>query len=239
VFPEWATAASGPRETFWMRAQLYDNKLRLEWQAHARYGGGAPPPARIRREAEHDEAGLVEVDLETGSVAQLHADEAAGSAVRRPPLAPEDLDEPWLAGTVVTRLVWDSEDGEQKLSLETIDPATGAVRAAVELARGRGLVAQVTPDGCYLLVHSELDPGADDPWSVFSARTGERVATVAHEAGATWPAILWDRLFYLAEQRDAGAVRRTLRAQELEAGRLLWELPLATEVAPPVRRLRQ
>jgi hypothetical protein len=135
--------------------------------------------------------------------------------------------------------VWDTEDGEQKLSLETVDPSTGRVRAAVDLARGSGLVAQVTPDGCYLLVHSEFRAGEEDPWSVFSAQTGERVATLAHEAGATSPAILRDRVFYLVEQRDAGTARRTLRARELEAGGLVWELPLATEAAPPVRRLRQ
>ena len=240
VFPEWATAGPRRRETFWMRARLDDNKLRLEWEARARYGGGAPPSARVLREAEHDEAGVVEVDLGTGSVERMALDDsAARSAVRQPPLEPEDLDEPWIAGTVVTRLVWDTEDGEQKLSLETIDPSTGDVRGVVDLAQGSGLVAQVTPDGCYLLVHSELGPGADDPWSVFSARTGERVATVALEAGATSPAILRGRVFYLVEQRDADAVRRTLRARELEAGRLVWELPLATEAPPPVRRLRE
>jgi hypothetical protein len=240
VFPEWATAGPGPREVFWMRAQLDDNKLRLEWEARARYSGGAAPSARIRREAEHDATGVVEVDLDTGSVERMALDaDAAESPVRRPPLEPQDLDEAWLAGTVVTRLVWDTENGEQKLSLETIDPSTGSVRAALDLARGGGLVAQVTPDGCYLLVHSEIRTSQDDPWSVFSAQTGERVATLAHEAGATSPAILRDRVFYLVEQRDAGTVHRTLRARELDAGGLIWELPLATEAARPVRRLRQ
>jgi hypothetical protein len=240
VFPEWATAGPRPRETFWMRAQLDDSKLRLEWEARARYSGGAAPSARIRREAEHDASGVVEVDLDTGSVERMALDEAAAkSAVRRPPLEPEDLEEPWLAGTVVTRLVWDTDDGEQKLSLETLDPSSGTIRATVDLARGSGLVAQVTPDGCYLLVHSEFRAGEDDPWSVFSARTGKRVATMAHEAGATSPAILRGRVFYLVEQRDAGTARRTLRARELEAGGLVWELPLAMEAAPPVRRLRQ
>jgi hypothetical protein len=180
------------------------------------------------------------VDLDTGSVQLMALDEAAAKTVpRRPPLEPHDLDEPWFAGGVVTRLVWDTDDGYQKLSLETIDRSTGAIRAAVDLARGRGLVAQVTPDGCYLLVHSEPQTTEDDPWSVFSARTGERVATLPHEADATSPAILRDRLFYLVEQRGSGAPTRTLRARELDAGGLVWELPLAMEASPPVRRLRQ
>jgi hypothetical protein len=240
VFPDWATAAPRPRETFWMRAQLDDNKLRLEWEARARYTGGAAPSALIRREAQQEAAGVVEVDLDTGAVEQMAPGDAPSRpAARRPPLEPHDLDEPWLAGTVVTRLVWDAEDDEQKLSLETIDPSTGAVRTAVDLARGRGLVAEVTPDGCYLLVHSELRSGEEDPWSVFSALTGEQVATLAHDAGATSPAILSDRVFYLVEERDAASARRTLRARELEAGSLVWELPLATEAPSPVRRLRQ
>jgi hypothetical protein len=240
VLPEWANAGPTPEDTFRMRAQLDDSKLRLEWEARARYGGGAPPSARIRREAEHDAAGIVEVDLDTGSVQLMALHEAAAKTVpQRPPLEPHDLDEPWFAGGVVARLVWDTDDDQQKLSLETIDRSTGAVRAAVDLARGRGLVAQVTPDGCYLLVHSELQTTEDDPWSVFSARTGERVATLPHEADATSPAILRDRLFYLVEQRGSGAATRTLRARELDGGGLVWELPLAMEASPPVRRLRQ
>jgi hypothetical protein len=240
VFPEWATGGSAPHETLWMRAQLDDGKLRLEWHARARYGGGAPPPRAILSAARHDAAGVVEVDLGTGSVERMEVDEpVAPPAVRRPPLEPEDVDEAWMAGEAVARLVWDSEDAEQKLSLETVDPATGTVHATVELARGSGLVAQVTPDGGYLLVHSELGGGADQPWSVFSASSGERVAAVAIEAGATSPAILLGRVFYLVEQRDAGRIRRTLKARELEAGGLVWELPLVTEAAPSVRRLRE
>jgi hypothetical protein len=239
VLPEWATVGEHARETFWMRAQLDDNALRLEWRARTRYGGGAPPPQRIAREAASDAAGVVEVDLETGSVEQLVADDGAGLAdARRPPLGPDDLDGPWVAGNAVARLVWDVARDEQVLSLEVVAPSTGNVRARVELARGSGLVAQVTPDGCYLLIHTEPAPAGESPWSVFSARTGDRVATLTHDTGARWPAILRDRAFYIVEERHSATTRQTLRARELDSGSLAWELRLATRQTV-VQRLRQ
>jgi hypothetical protein len=239
VLPEWATVGEPGRETFWMRAQLDDNALRLEWRARTRYSGGAPPSARVASEAARDAAGAVRVDLETGSVERLASDDGGAPAdLHRPPLGPDDLDEPWVAGTSVARLAWDTAGDEQALSLEVIAPSSGEVREPVELARGSGLVAQVTPDGCYLLIHSEPPPSGGSPWWVFSARNGERVATLTHDAGARWPAILRDRAFYVVEQREAATTRRTLRARDLDSGRLAWELPLATQQTP-VLRLRE
>jgi hypothetical protein len=64
----------------------------------------------------------------------------------------------------------------------------------VELARGQGLVAQVTPDGCHVLVHRGPPAGADR-WLVFSAPSGRRRASVTHDPGAGRPAILGGRVF--------------------------------------------
>jgi hypothetical protein len=240
VFPEWADVGNQGRDTFWMSAQLDGDTLRLEWLARGRYGGGAPPPARISREATGDAGGVVEVDLETGDVEELTPDETGQQAgVRRPPMAPDDLDEPWLAAGLVARLVWEVDNDEQILSLELTDASATAGRTVVELARGKGLVAQVTPDGCYLLVHTEPRPANSPLWLVFSVGTGERVATLTHDAGARSPTILGDRAFYLVEQDEDATTRRTLRARELDGGTLLWELPLATAHKSVGQRLRK
>jgi hypothetical protein len=238
VLPEWVTVASQPHEAFRMSARVEDSRLRLEWEAHARYGGGAPPPPHVRREAARDAAGLLEIDLESGAVTPLPLHDRAngGEAIRRPPLDADDPTEPWLAGTATARLVWEIEGADQTLALET-SAATAADRGTlVELARGRGLVAQVTRDGRHVFVHQEPPPGGQDPWWVFSARTGRRVATLAHDAGARSPAILVDRVYYLLEE---AAEERALRARDLLSGALVWELPLAAPRRSGPPRLRQ
>jgi len=68
VMPEAVALATRRRERFWMRAGLQGNRLRLEWEAHARYGGGAAPPPHVRRAAVRDAAGAVHVDLDSGAV---------------------------------------------------------------------------------------------------------------------------------------------------------------------------
>jgi hypothetical protein len=241
VLPEWVTVAMERREAFRVSARAVGNRLRLEWEAHARYGGGAPPPAHVRRAAVRGAAGVVEIDLESGVVAPLTTDPEASAptALRRPPLDAYDLEGPWLAGTAAARLVWGVDDGEQVLVLETSDPSTGDTGAVVELARGQGLVPQVTPDGCHLLLHEEPSPGGDGPWRVFSVKTGRRVATLTHDAGASAPTLLGDRVFYLVERPEDGTARRALRARELGSDTLAWELPLAARRRSIAPRLRQ
>jgi hypothetical protein len=240
LLPEWVAAATRRRERFWMRAELHGDRLRLEWEAHARYGGGAPPPAHVHRAAARDVGGAVLVDLNSGAVEQESFDAVDGArAVRRPPLASADLEEPWLAGRAVARVSWEIDDGDQVLALETSDPSTATPGTVATLARGRGLVAQVTPDGCHLLVHHEPAPAASDEWWVFSVPTGRRVATVTHDAGVTSPAILGDRVFYLIEERKDSIVTRALRARELASDTLLWELALRDRGASGAPRLRQ
>lgn len=193
-------------------------RLHLEWEAHTRYAGGAPPPAHVLREAARDAAGAAEVDLDSGAVTRLPADLPA---VRRPPLGPDDVEEPWLAGGTVVRLAWDVGAGEQTLELERGEP-----HAPMTLARGSGLVAQPTADGSHVLVHAE-PPGERDTWAVFDVPSGRRVATVTHDRGARAPSIVGGRVFYLVESPGA----RALRARELETDTLVWELPMT---APPM-----
>jgi hypothetical protein len=236
ALPEWVRVAPLDRAAFAMSPSLEGSRLRLEWEAHARYGGGAPPPPHVRREAERDAEGVLEIDLESGAVSPLPAArrENAGDAVRRPPLDAGDPTEPWLADSAAVRLVWDVNDGEQKLALETSASPAARGGALVELAHGEGLVAQVTRDGRHVFVHREPAP-AGEPWLVFSARTGQRVVTLPHDPGARSPAILANRVYYLLEGPEPA---RALRARELQSGTLAWELPLAARRAspPPLRQ---
>jgi hypothetical protein len=244
VFPEWLSTASDERASFWCAAHVERGRLLLEWRAQARYRGGAAPSAEIRREAERDAGGLLEVDLESGAVAPVVSrdqalPQAQPAAVRRPPLASGDLGEPWLAGTKVARMIWEEGDGEQTLLLETRDRSTGAADTVVELARGTGLVARAALDGRHVFVHEEQRPTADRSWWVFSAQTGERIATLSFDAGSRCPVVLGERAYYLVERDEDGVRAPKLGARELASDRLAWELPLGQRRmarAPPLRQ---
>jgi hypothetical protein len=238
VLPEWVTVAPERHEAFRMSGRVEGERLWLEWEAHARYGGGAPPPAHIRREAERDAAGSLEVDLESGAVSPLPRArrDDGGEAIRRPPVDGDDVTEPWLAGSAAVRLVWEVDDSDQRLVLERDAASTTGSGTPVELARGEGLVAQVSRDGRHVFVHQEPPRAGRDSWSVFSAPTGERVATLVHDAGTRSPEILADRVYYLLE---GAAPERALRARELGSGALAWELALTARQTSGPPRLRQ
>ncbi len=234
VFPEWVSVAN--RASFGCAAHVEGGRLLLDWEARARYGGGAAPPAQISRQSTKSTAGTIAVDLQAGNVGSL-----PGAARRRPPLDPEDLTTPWPAGAKLARLVWEVDDGEQLLALETSDESTQEPATVVELARGHGLVAQVTPDGRFLFVREAQAPPGDERWSVFSAETGRRVATLSYERGAHSPAILGPTAYYMVEGTvGAGDVfQRTLAARALDTDRLSWRLALGERRVVEAPRLRQ
>jgi hypothetical protein len=243
AFPAWLLPATEHGGSFWCAARVERGRLLLEWRAQARYRGGAAPSAEIRREAERDAGGLVEVDLESGAVAPVVSrDESPHSqpaAVRRPPLADDDAGDPWLAGTKVARMIWKEGDGGQTLLLEARDRSTGEADTAVELARGRGLVARVALDGRHVFVHEEQEPAAPRSWWVFSAESGERVATLSFDAGSRCPVVLGERAYYLVDREEDAVRARKLSARELASDRLAWELPLGqwrAARAPPLRQ---
>jgi hypothetical protein len=223
ALPTWASEPSR------MRAQADGPRLRLEWEASARYAGGAPPPPHILRQAIHDVVGAALVDLESGAVSPL-AVETRPPAIRRPPLDPEDAGEPWLAGATVVRLVWEIDGDRQTVSLERAEPLE-----ATRLAQGRGLVAHVTPDGRHVFVRAEPPPAEGDAWSIFAVPSGRRVATVTHDRDARSPAIVGDRAYYLVES----AARRALRARDVATDALVWEFPLVARPARAAPRPRQ
>lgn len=234
VFPEWVSVAN--RASFGCTAHVEGGRLLLDWEAHARYGGGAAPPAQISRQSTKSTAGTFAVDLAAGNVGSL-----PGAARRRLPLDPEDLTTPWPAGAKLARLVWEVDDGEQSLSLETRDESTQGPATVVELARGHGLVAQVTPDGRFLFVHEAQAPSCDERWSVFSAETGRRMATLNYERGAHSPAILGPTAYYMVEGTVGAAdvLQLTLTARALDTDTLSWRLALGERRVVEAPRLRQ
>lgn len=254
-FPEWATAAVVPNEFFSYQVGYEDGALLLTWQACARYSGGASPSAYILEQANKEADGTARVDLQTGAVTML------------PPTARQDRPtaqvpqrilmsyqrgasavwhtEPWTAGDKFAAIVGEIETDSQALNLLTWRPGASEAAVGLPLVKGRALVSYVTPDGRYVLIHSEAPAetsSGNAPWWVFSAETGSRVAVLDYEPGTREACILDTRLFYLLElppNWQGNAVQQAvLKARVLGNGKPLWERALVERLmqAPPPPR---
>jgi hypothetical protein len=111
-------------------------------------------------------------------------------------------------------LTWELDDGGQTLYIN-----------GAPIARGRGLVAELTPDGRHVFVRDE------DRWRVFDTDTGQAEATLTYEPGARDPAIEGPRAYY----RVPGA----LVARDLATDAVAWRLPLSEKPPIAAPRLRQ
>ncbi len=247
VLPEWVDACARAPEAFRTRARLEARGLILDWEAHDRYAGGAPPSRQVSRQAARDAAGAVRIDLDTGraeTVASERSGASPGAATLReadsPPSSPDVVwqTEPWSAGTGdrLAALAMKQESPDLSLSLETW--GGGASRATpkrFELARGAGMAPSLSLDGKYVLVEPDepaLPAGSLRTWWVFETATGRRIATIPHEEGAREPSVVGSRLFYLLQdpQRPAPGqeMRTILKARDLHSGELLWERSLSS-----------
>jgi hypothetical protein len=68
VFPDWVVVTTAAGEDFSFEVWGNVNELRLKWEAHARYRGGAAPSFQIQQQATHDASGVARVNLRTGRV---------------------------------------------------------------------------------------------------------------------------------------------------------------------------
>jgi hypothetical protein len=254
-FPDWARAAVVPDEFFSYQVGSEGGALLLDWQACARYSGGASPSPYILAQANKEAAGRARVDLRTGAVTTLPPaarQDAARAQVPQGILMSYQMGasavwhaEPWPVGDKLAAIVGEIEGDTQALSLLTWRPGAGEAAAGVPLAKGRALVSYVTPDGRYVLIHSEAPadaPSGKSPWQVFSAETGRRAAVLDYEPGAREACVLDSRLYYLLEspptwQGDASQ-QAALKARLLGNGELLWERALVERLmqAPPPPR---
>jgi hypothetical protein len=245
ALPEWVPVSTEANGSFSLRLRGEGDTVVIEWEAHARYSGGAGPPAFVRAQAHQETTGGVVVDLASGHVRMLSGHTVVTPDSRsRPPcwVERDPAAEPWVAGMKRVALVWSEADGELSVGLASVDMTTGESQT-MELTRGRALVARVTADGKYVFVHSDIRPGGDTPWRVYSGNTGEHVANLTYDPGARWPTVLDQRVYYVvetAETADNGkeATRISLKARELATDRLAWELVLATiwSARPPPMR---
>jgi hypothetical protein len=234
---------------------LAGRALVLNWEAHARYAGGAPPSQQVLRQARRDAAGAVHIDLQTGQVTMRPP---ASSAVpyradmlreaASPPTSPEIVwqSESWQVGDRFVALVMKEIGDDLALLLQIkMSGPGGEAETQIELARGAGFVPSVSPDGRHVFVEPDMSAAeATDGqrlWQIFETETGQLVATVPHEAGARELGIVGSRLFYIVQEPSqlvpGETFQKVFRARNLPSGALLWERVLSTHRAARAPRL--
>ncbi len=243
-FPSWVSLPNATPDDFRYSVRFGDTGVLLEWQAHGRYRGGAPPSKQVVEKHREDARGAVEIDLRSGSVtnrpsAALVASDDLERAMELG-CAPYRVGgrwstQPWRVHGSIARLVAESSDQGEIMWL-ALSGATPNGERRVELLRGGSLSAMRSSDGLYVFVHDETpDPAAGSAWQVFSAGHGQAVANLDYEVGTEAVDVVGDRVYYLVQGKGAESGTITLKARNLASNRLIWEYELGAtqKMVPP------
>jgi hypothetical protein len=261
LFPDWVAAGIVTNESFNYRVRVEGNDLLLEWEAHARYRGGAPPPAYIQAQATKAANGIARIDLKTGKVRMLPAE--SSREIKIPPALQESTifsyqmgtsdtwrTEPWMVDDhLAAAITGEIAEEQQALQLQRWNPSTAKVDKPVALVKGLALVSYVTPDGQYLFIHSEMptEPSAKtkSPWWLFSVATGKQLAVLDYEQGTREACVLDSHVYFIVDdpppalRSDGDILQSTIKALDIVSGRLLWQHLLSTQRSRLRPALRQ
>jgi len=252
--PEWITVNTVPDESFSYDVSADQSELIIEWEGHARYRGGASPSAHILAQSTQDAAGILRFNFRTGEVSKSARDEKRiempGNLEGAIPFSYQRgassiwHTEPWAFDGKFGVIIGEVSGDQQSLQLQTWDGASGKVDEPVLLLTGEALVSYVTPDGLYVLIHSEAQAQQHN-WWLFSTKTGKKLAVLNYEDGAKEACVLNSRLYYLVEdpppahRHEAEALRSTIKAVEISSGKVVWERLLSEQPTNRQAALRQ
>jgi hypothetical protein len=251
-----ATAGPGLTSTAWSDG----NYLYLVWSGRLGgpggrggfAGGGGPGGAgggkrgaggRGTRPAP---AGVAKVDLRTGKVQMLDAENAPsppalklpaeiakaargpgpGGRAGRGPFAPRvGANGPYFVAIAIQR-----DDEVREVLLKRWDRASETALDPIVLAKAGVVDASLSADFRTVLVNLREQPDQEESstfWRAYSTLTGKEVGSLLEQEGSASVTALGDRFFFLIRKPVDGpgsTVRpRSLRALDMKTGRFLWE----------------
>ncbi len=204
----------------------------FQWSAHTRYLGGAAPPSYVQSQTGVRHNGVLRINLVTGTVVTSSSENPDQTQLPAPLETATVMTEPWSIGDELAVIVGEIAGDQQVLRLEKWSPSTAALRPPIPLINGEALVPYVTPDGRYLLIHSEsqalLPVSNDIPWWLFSVERGQQIARLKYERGAAEACVLDSFVYYIA----ATAIKSVEIA-------VMWQHALSLKPVTPRPPLRQ
>ena len=241
VFPTWVDLSDG--DAFQMQTYQADDDVVLDWEAHRRYRGGAPPSEEILRATTQDTCGIARIHLAEGSVDMTIGETISGRAWQGDA---EDINslpyemgfqnhtDPWLLDEHLFGLAVKARGRERWLCLRSNKPDLRSMEL-MRVPTDEDVQPRVTRDGRFVLVRTEgtgeqASQGGPD-CQIFRTDTGQRLARVEMEPDARDPCILNTWLYYVT-----GAA---LVARDLSHGQQKWAWPLPPVTSrgpPPLRR---
>ncbi len=231
TLPDWVDMNPTDPTRFAIAAALEDEQVAITWEAHTRYEGGAPPSPEVELASTHDERRTIYLHRETGAqiASEPSVPEATPSTPSLPELPPGQQPMPYRSQAAWSTQPWTVGSTEAFLVRTTDPPGVSLIRresnhpqgeTAMPLTDNPAAIAVVTLDGHFILMR---EPEAEDsPWLMFSAETGERVASVPLNEEVESAAVVGEGVIYSVAETTSGTQRRYLRYWDLNRSELSW-----------------
>lgn len=232
TFPDWVEVCNPKPGTFKIEAILEQEQLALNWEAHSRYTGGAPPQEMYGKYS-GDASGIVRVDMLKGTIIssdyrelELEPDMSVRQLIREFPMTPFKqgnswYNQPWIVDDNEYLLLREDLEGQSGLYVMKRDPGNKRESDRFRLSDFPISEPVLSLDGHFVFAVSHQGKGkikGTVEWEVFSVASGKRMAVIAIEEGWETVSIVGSQLFYTVDEVTLSpGSRKQTRTRSLKA----------------------